>query len=73
VSAETAWVDIVSNKGGLIHARFELINISSTAEGVLLEKNINIEQDVADLEVRVYVGQMDNLRLDSYSLLPEKI
>jgi hypothetical protein len=61
-----AYVEVVSDKGAKIHAKFGLaegrdIYLIRNVEVVLLE-NIN------DLEVRVWVGEEDQIKLYGYSL-----
>jgi hypothetical protein len=63
-----AYVDIVSEKGGLVHARF---NLEGSEKGFLLKKvSVHIPVNVSDIEVRVWVGDDDKLELRGYTLKP---
>lgn len=61
-----AWVDVVSDRGQRQHARFEL----SDGEGgvPLLREQVTLEEDVPDLEIRVWVSSDTVMRLSAYEL-----
>lgn len=63
-----AYVDVVSSKGKLVHAHFNLKKI----DGEFLLKNtvIQIPENVSDIEVRVWVSEHDKLELSGYELKP---
>ncbi|MFN2122894.1 MAG: DUF7024 domain-containing protein, partial [Candidatus Promineifilaceae bacterium] len=67
---DTAWVDVVSQKGTVQHARFPLSSTSDGNKGVLAEGVVTLESPVKDVEVRVFVGEQDVVRLDGYELVP---
>jgi hypothetical protein len=62
----STWIDVVSEKGRMRHAKFELSR--SNDAGVLLKGSVNIERAVSDLELRVYVGKQDVVRLTGFEL-----
>lgn len=63
-----AYVEIVSAKGSNLHAKFMLEQLN---DGYLLKnRHVNLEEDVSDLEVRVWVSKKDKLNLFGYSLKP---
>lgn len=63
-----AYVDVVSDKGANVHARF---NLKKNSNNFLIDKvEVNLSSSVNDLEVRVWVGEGDALRLHGYSLKP---
>lgn len=64
-SSEGAWVDIVSNKATVVHARFSL---PESASGRLVSEQVVLEQDVSDLEVRVFVTEQDDVSIEGYTL-----
>jgi hypothetical protein len=70
---DTAWVDVVSQKGKVQHARFPLSSTSDGNKGVLAEGEVTLESPVKDVEVRVFVGEQDVVRLDGYELAPENL
>jgi hypothetical protein len=70
---DTAWVDVASQKGTVQHARFPLSSTSDGNKGVLAEGMVTMESPVKDVEVRVFVGGQDVVRLDGYELVPENL
>jgi hypothetical protein len=63
-----AYVEIVSAKGSNLHAKFMLEQLN---DGYLLKNGlVNLEEDVSDLEVRVWVSKKDKVNLFGYSLKP---
>lgn len=62
-----AYVDVVSDLGTKVHAKFKL-----KEDGNYLLRNgvVNLDVNVKDLEVRVWVSEKDELRLFGYSLKP---
>lgn len=67
---ESAWVDVVSGSGAVEHARFELSSSFYDETGVLAAGTVILPEAVDDLEVRIYVGEGDSVRLDGYKLVP---
>lgn len=66
-----AWADVVSQKGRVLHARFN-IPPSGQADGSLLANQpVHIAESVEDVEIRVRVGAHDQLVLSGYELLPQ--
>ena len=70
---DTAWVDVVSKKGTVQYARFPLSSTSDVNKGVLAEGSVTLESLVKDVEVRVFVGNRDVVRLTGYNLIPENL
>ena len=70
---DTAWVDVVSQKGTVQHARFPLSSTSDGNKGVLAEGEVTLKSPVKDVEVRVFVGEQDVVRLDGYELIPDNL
>jgi hypothetical protein len=62
----SGWVDVVSAGGKAQHAKMKLVD--SHGGGILLQSPVTLERPVGDLEVRVYVGQSDSLRLTGYEV-----
>jgi len=63
-----AYVDVVSDKGAKIHAKFDL---SKSKNNFLIdEAEVNIPSNISDLEVRVWVSEGDEIELYGYSLKP---
>jgi hypothetical protein len=67
-SLASAWVDVVSGRGKVQHAEFPLSQSEEKDADILLSDELTIESSVKDLEVRVHVGEKDNLRLTGYEL-----
>lgn len=67
-SIDSAYVDVVSDRGNLVHGRFDLEKV---VEGpILLKAVVQLTSNVTDIEVRVSVGKNDSLSLVGYSLKP---
>jgi hypothetical protein len=71
-SVATAWVDVVSERGTIQHAKFPLCETPEGKSGVLASGRVILEEPVDDLEVRVYVEEQDIVCLDGYELVPIK-
>ena len=67
-STSTAWVDVVSNKGTIQHAKFPLSEKLSDAKDILVLEQITLKAPVHDLEVRVHVGTVDEVQIEGYKL-----
>lgn len=67
--AGSGWVDVVSQKGVKEHAKFPF---SPAADGSLVQGQVVLEAPVEDLEVRVYVGEKDKVKVLGYELVPAK-
>lgn len=65
----SAWVDIVSSKGTIQHAKFPLQS-TINEHGPLVMGKVMLVQPVKDLEVRVYVNAKDKVTLKGYELTP---
>jgi hypothetical protein len=68
-STGSAWVDVVSGLGSVQHAKFTLTPTAEGETGVLASGQVSLDEDVGDLEVRVYVGADDQVRLDGYEFV----
>lgn len=69
-AVDSAWVDVVSQKGTVQHAKFPLAVTTEGVSGVLADGLVRLEAPVDDLEVRVYVGAQDRVQLEGYELTP---
>jgi hypothetical protein len=69
-SLASAWADVVSGKGTVQHAKFPLSQSEEKNADILLSEQLTIESPVEDLEVRIHVGDKDDLRLTGYELKP---
>ncbi|MBA2778994.1 hypothetical protein [Billgrantia kenyensis] len=67
-SSESAWIDVVSEKGGIKH--FEASLSGSSGAGVLSQAEFEIKKDVIDFEVRVFVSEEDHIILQGYEVFP---
>lgn len=67
--APTAWVDIVSGKGTVQHGKF-FLNEHGRKNGMLAEGVVVLDMPVSDIEVRVFVGEEDEVMLAGYELVP---
>ena len=64
----SAYVDVVSGKGTVVHARFD---IEKNAKGLLVDNaDVHLSDSAYDIEVRVWVGENDSIDLFGYSLKP---
>ena len=70
---DTAWVDVVSQKGEVPHARFPLSSTDDVNTGVLVDGRVTLESPAKDVEVRVFVGTQDVVRLNGYELVMENL
>jgi hypothetical protein len=67
---EHAYIDVASDSGKRVHARF---NLADEPGGTLLDKaSVRLPSDVSDLEIRIWVGESDSLALEGYTLSPVK-
>ena len=69
-SAPGAWVDVVSGKGTVSHARFPIAPADGSHQGTLIDETIVLKTDVDDLEIRVHVETDDKMTLTGYRLAP---
>ncbi|QTP58891.1 hypothetical protein HNO53_09340 [Billgrantia antri] len=67
--SNAAWVDVVSGKGTVQHEKFH-ISGRVNAPGVIAEGYVELADKVQDLEVRVFVGEEDDITLKGYELVP---
>jgi hypothetical protein len=67
-SSESAWIDVVSDKGGVKHFEDSLSDFDET--GVLSQGEFEIKDDVTDLEIRVFVANKDQVVLQGYEVFP---
>jgi len=65
---DNAYVEVVSNSGNLVHGRFSLGKVATGP--LLLKEVVNLASNVSDIEVRIWVGESDSLKLVGYSLIP---
>ncbi|MEE9875744.1 MAG: sulfatase-like hydrolase/transferase [Stenotrophomonas maltophilia] len=68
-AASSAWADVIADGGGLVLARGPLRSSDAQSYDIYRE-DFNIDKDVENLEVRVYVGKEDAVRVDSFSVVP---
>lgn len=66
----SAWVDVVSKKGTVQHDKFSLSSATGGKPGVLLDDRIKLDVPVDDIEIRVFVGAEDDVRLAGYEVVP---
>ena len=67
---ESVWADVVSEQGKVQHAKFKPSSPVENESGTLISGHILLTEAVDDLEIRVYVGENDNIRLEGYELVP---
>lgn len=65
----SGWVDVVSQKGAKVHAKFPF---SPATDGSLVQGQVVLEAPVEDLKVRVYVGGKGKVKVVEYELVPAK-
>jgi len=70
-TAGAAWVDVASDKGNIIHGRFNLTEKDKDSDQALIVESIALDHDVSDLEIRVYVDSGDEVSLSGYSFRQE--
>jgi len=68
-SVSATYVDVVSGKGSVTHAKFPVTSTEGDETTVLVSKLVYLDEDVSDLEVRVWVGRSDEIRMDGYQLV----
>lgn len=68
-AAASAWADVIAESGGLVLTRGPLRS-SGAQSYEIYRADFNIEKDVENLEIRVYVGKDDAVRVDSFSVVP---
>lgn len=66
------WIDVVSNRGKVVHAKFPLNELTETKGSQLLSKEIIIDEPLYDVEVRVFVTEADSVSIESYALRKNK-
>jgi len=69
--ADAAWVDVVSQRGNLNHGKFLIENFPSAGEGLLISAPVHLQEDVRDIEIRIYVGADDQLAISGYEMRPK--
>ncbi len=69
-AVDSAWVDVVAQKATIQYAKFPLAVTPQGLSGVLAAGLVRIEAPADDLEVRVYVGLLDRVKLEGYELSP---
>lgn len=70
-NASAAWVDVVSQRGKMNHGKFWIGNFPSATEGILISVPVNLQEDIRDIEVRIYVGAGDELAITGYEMRPQ--
>jgi len=65
---DKAYIDIASDRGEKVHARFELVDFISNNENTLLSEMVHLSEPVSDVEVRIWVGDNDIITLIGYTL-----
>jgi hypothetical protein len=63
--AEETFVDIASGRGKVLHAKHD---IASGSGPVLLQETVEIDEDVTDVEVRLYVTADTEMAIEAYEL-----
>ncbi|MDR1908147.1 MAG: hypothetical protein LBQ43_04800 [Holosporales bacterium] len=66
---DEAYVDIVSSQGGRTWFVFPL-NDSTTTSDMLLQEVFDLSEDDKDYEFRIFVGESDDIRFDSFIVEP---
>jgi len=68
---DNAFVDVVSNKGKIVHAKYSLKSDLSISliDGIILDKAFIINDSDNDFEVRVIVGNEDKISITGYTLI----
>ena len=69
-SVSSASVDVTSSGGKTEHAKYSLSPTNGDEVGILASGTVVLKSDVLDLEVRVFVGATDDVRLTGYELTP---
>ena len=69
-AVSSAFVDVVSGEGAIVHAAFPITATESSGTAVLVSARIVLNEDVSDLEVRMWVAEGDGIRLDGYEMTP---
>ena len=67
-NARTVWAEVVHTRGEVQIARFALP--APVADGVILDLPFELDDDVGDLEVRVWVGEGDIVLIASVGIIP---
>ncbi|MGZ8184076.1 MAG: hypothetical protein ACXWT1_19185 [Methylobacter sp.] len=68
----SAWIDVVSRKGAVKHAKLPISISHDDSAAVLADASVKLAEPVDDLEVRIWVDSSDNVRLDGYELRSTK-
>lgn len=67
-NVDGAWIDIASNGGGTIHAKFP-VQTTNGKIGILAEGEFTIPMDVRDLEIRLKVQEDSDIQFQHYDLI----
>lgn len=67
IRASASWIDVASVLGSKIHAKYPLVESDGP---VILDDLLVIDQNVDDLEVRVFAGPNDLIFLEGFRLSP---
>lgn len=62
-----SWVDVVSNQGKIIHFK-QKISFSNVDENILLSAEVNIDENLNDLEIRIFNNVNDHITLLGYRM-----
>jgi len=69
LSSGSATIEIVSQKGNVVYQKFTLDKSMVASDGYFaIQKTVNIDRDVNDLEVRVWVGRDTITEIQGYEL-----
>ena len=71
--SDGAWVDVVSQKGKIIHGKFLISSYVDSVDETLLTVPIYLSEAVQDIEVRVYVNEASEVSLGAYQFLNSSI
>lgn len=64
-----SYIDVVSGRGTVVHARFEIVN--SNGNLLLKSGTVDISENISDIEIRLWVGKGSIVNLTGYELNPK--
>lgn len=65
---DSAWVDITSNIGESRHAVYP-VEVQDNNDSIITKVNIVFEEPTENLEVRMYIYENEEVRIDGYELI----
>jgi len=69
-NVRTVWAEVVHTRGEVQVARF--VPPQPSADGIILDLPFELDDDVSDLEVRIWVGEGDIVLIASVGVLPSE-